>query len=109
MNNNYYQSPIYPNTNLNNNMPTFEQQKRNNYPEKEQYYIENIIKLNKGKPAKIHITAPSNKEWQEKIFEGTIKEVGNDYIIITEELTGQAKLIPLIYLLYISFPESINY
>lgn len=114
MNNNYYQNPIFPENNLNNITHTYEQQKRNDYNNynnimEEQFYIENILKSNKGKLAKVHITIPGSIEWQDKTFEGIIEQIGRDYLIISNPNTLENELIPMIYIVYITFPETINY
>ncbi len=110
MNNNYYQNPIFP-QNIN---QTHEALKRNDYTsynniKEEQLYIENIIKSNKGKLAKVHITIPGSIEWQDKTFEGIIEQSGRDYLIISNNNTMKNELIPLIYITFITFTEPINY
>ena len=107
MNNNYYQNPIFNE----NNIPTFENQKRNNYNNiiEEQHYLENILRINKGKNAKIHITVPGSIEWQDKTFEGTIEQIGRDYIIISDIKNNTTELIPIIYIVFITLINPINY
>ncbi len=100
MNNNYYQNPIFPENNLNNITHTYEQQKRNDYNNynnimEEQFYIENILKSNKGKLVKVHITIPGSIEWQDKTFEGIIEQIGRDYLIISNPNTLENELIPM--------------
>lgn len=100
MNNQYYPNQSY--------LKNYEQQP-NSYQTNEQLYIENILKINKGKKANLHITIPTSNEWQDKNFEGIIEQSGKDYIIISNPNTGEWNLIPLIYLDYITFEEPINY
>ena len=74
-NNGYYQNPVFPGVGLNNNtvpnqqsVPSYEQtQTQNMFPNltAEQSYIENILRLNKGKKARFHITVPGSSEWQD--------------------------------------------
>ena len=75
----------------------------------EQSYIENILRLNKGKKVKAYVSFPDSSEWKNKIFEGTIKEAGRDHLIIMNNQTGEWYLILMIYLNYVEFEEKINY
>ena len=88
MNNGYYQNPVFPGTGLNNNsvpnqksVPSYEQSQVNsNYIlPAEQSYIENILRLNRGKMAKFHITVPGSIEWQDRVFNGIIEQAGRDH------------------------------
>ena len=42
----------------------------------EQSYIENILRLNKGKLVTVYATFENNKEWNAKIFKGSLKLQG---------------------------------
>lgn len=117
MNNGYYQNPIFPGTPLNDNnipnqqaVPSYEQSQKNNYSgAEEQSYIENIIRINKGKMAKFHVTVPGSIEWQDRVFNGIIEQAGRDHIIVSNPNTGEWYLILLIYLDFVTFEEPINY
>ena len=118
MNNGYYQNPIFPGTGLNNNtvpnqksVPSYEQsQVSPNYIlPAEQSYIENILRLNRGKMAKFHITVPGSIEWQDRVFNGIIEQAGRDHIIVSNPNTGEWYLILMIYLDFVTFEEPINY
>lgn len=75
----------------------------------EESYIENILRLNKGKLATIYMTFENNKEWNAKIFKGIIEAAGRDHIIISDPQTGMRFLLPMVYLDYITFDEEIEY
>ncbi|WP_335871419.1 spore coat protein GerQ [Bacillus sp. 2205SS5-2] len=75
----------------------------------EESYIENILRLNKGKVATIYMTFENNKEWNAKVFKGIIETAGRDHIIISDPQTGKRYLLPMIYLDYITFDEEIDY
>lgn len=128
MNNSYYPNQ-FPGTSLNNSntpysntnmpynvpnqqsVPSYEQtQKSNNLvlPE-EQSYIENILRLNRGKMAKFHITVPGSIEWQDRVFTGIIEQSGRDHIIVSNPNTKEWYLILMIYLDFVTFDEEINY
>lgn len=128
MNGTYYQNPTFPtnqnNYDINMNNPgniasntssgapgNFNQP---NYSSgttlpMEQSYIENILRLNKGKMVKAYVSFPDSTEWRNKIFAGRIEEAGRDHLIISNPQTGEWDLILMIYLNYVTFDERINY
>ena len=136
MNGTYYQNPTFP-TNQNNydvNMNPIPNNQgyskaqitsgnqltpsNNNYNQDytagtslpmEQSYIENILRLNKGKMVKAYVSFPDSTEWRNKIFAGRIEEAGRDHLIISNPSTGEWDLILMIYLNYVTFDEKINY
>jgi spore germination protein Q len=75
----------------------------------EQSYIENILRLNKGKMAKFYMSFPDSIERRDMVFEGTIEAAGRDHIIISDPNTGIHHLLRIIYVNYIDFNEPINY
>lgn len=114
MNGTYYQNPTFP-TNQNNYEVNMNKQSENysnpngtSLP-MEQSYIENILRLNKGKMVKAYVSFPDSTEWRNKIFEGRIEEAGRDHLIISNPNTGEWDLILMIYLNYVTFDERINY
>ncbi|KAB7670793.1 spore coat protein GerQ [Bacillus sp. B1-b2] len=72
-------------------------------------YIENILRLNKGKIATAYATFENNREWNAKIFKGIIEAAGRDHLILSDPQTGVRYLIPMLYLDYITFDEEIEY
>lgn len=107
MNGNYYQNPTFPN----NNFPTPPGNisvNEINMPI-EQSYIENILRLNKGKKVKVYVSYPDSSAWQNKVYEGIIEEAGKDHLIIKDNVSGSWYLIRIIYLNYVEFMEPINY
>ena len=117
MNNGYYQNPVFPGVGLNNNtvpnqqtVPSYEQSQTSINPlTAEQSYIENILRLNRGKKAKFHITVPGSVEWQDRVFEGIIEQSGRDHIIVSNPTTGEWYLILMIYLDFVTFEEPIKF
>jgi spore germination protein Q len=75
----------------------------------EESYIENILRLNKGKVATVYATFENNQEWNAKVFKGIIEAAGRDHLILSDPQTGTRYLIPMIYLDYITFDEEIEY
>lgn len=116
MNGSYYQGNAFPGVGLNNNtvpnqqsVPSYETNKNNTMFDEEQSYIENSLRLNAGKKAKLHVTVPGSKEWQDRVFEGIIEQSGRDHIIMSNPQTGEWYLVLMIYLDFVTFEEPINY
>lgn len=108
---NSYSNNGFPGTGLSNNsipnqqsVPSYQEQKDLD----EQSYIENVIRLNRGKKARFHITVPGSSEWQDKVFEGIIEQAGKDHIIVSNPTNGEWYLILLIYLDFVTFDEPIK-
>lgn len=74
----------------------------------EQSYIENILRLNKGKKVDIHMTFPDSTEWRDHVFSGIIEQSGRDHIILSDPSNGHWYLLLMIYVDYIEFYEKIN-
>lgn len=94
MNNTYYQNPLYPNTTSNNRYDTINMDNIS--------YIDDIIRKNIGKQAKIHITIPGVVECQDKIIDGVIENSGKDYIHLSNNINNEKYIIPLMYVTFIT-------
>lgn len=75
----------------------------------EQSYIENILRLNKGKKVTIHMTFPDSEQFKDREFIGILEEAGRDHIILSDPATGKWFLLLMIYVDFITFDEKINY
>ncbi len=75
----------------------------------EQSYIENILRLNKGKKVKAYFSYPDSAEWRDRVYEGIVEEAGRDHLIMSDPKTGHWWLLRMIYLDYVDFDEKINY
>jgi len=75
----------------------------------EQSYIENILRLNKGKLATVYATFENNSQWNAKTFVGIIEAAGRDHLILSNPETGQRILLPMVYLDYVTFDEELEY
>ena len=78
-------------------------------PGVEESYIENILRLNRGKMATFYMTYENNREWNAKIFRGIIEAAGRDHIIISDPSTGMRYLLLSLNLDYVTFEGPINY
>ncbi|CAG9620076.1 spore coat protein GerQ [Sutcliffiella rhizosphaerae] len=75
----------------------------------EQSYVENILRLNRGKLATVYMTFENNREWNAKIFKGIIEAAGRDHLILSDPQTGKRYLLLMVYLDYITFDEELEY
>lgn len=114
MNNGYYQNPVFPGQSLNNlpnqqTVPSYEQNVMNGVVPAETSYIENILRLNRGKKATLHITVPGSQDYLDKTFTGIIEQSGRDHIIMSNPSNGEWYLVLMIYLNFVTFDEPINF
>ncbi|QBP42154.1 spore coat protein GerQ [Paenisporosarcina antarctica] len=78
-------------------------------PTQEESYIENILRLNKGKVATFYLTFANNREWNAKVVTGVIEAAGRDHVIVSDPKTGKRYLLLMIYLDYVTFDEEVLY
>ena len=75
-------------------------------PENE--YMQTILKKTERIKVKVYMTFPDSEQWRDRIFDGVLEASGRDYIIVNEVQTGNWILLPLIYMDYIEFEESLE-
>lgn len=75
----------------------------------EQSYIENIIRLNKGKVGTFHMTYSDSLEWRDKVYKGVVLAAGKDHIVISDQRDGKRYILLLVYLDWVEFNEPIDY
>ncbi|WP_462410184.1 spore coat protein GerQ [Neobacillus sp. Marseille-QA0830] len=75
----------------------------------EQSYIENILRLNKGKLVHLFATFEGSTQWNSKEFTGIIEAAGRDHVILSDPQSGTRYLIPMVAVDYITFAEEIEY
>ncbi|MDN4492060.1 spore coat protein GerQ [Ureibacillus aquaedulcis] len=82
---------------------------------REESYIENILRLNRGKIGTFYFTIPSGQVGENqdggttRVVTGVIVEAGRDHAIIAEEGTGHYYLFPMIYFDFAEFTEPLTY
>lgn len=113
-NSNYYGNPVFPGAPLySGNMPTPNQSTAPGgfgaEVPMEQSYIENILRINKGKKVEVYMTFPDSNEWRDKRFAGIVEQSGRDHIILSDPATGKWFILLMIYVDYVQFDEKINY
>lgn len=77
---------------------------------REESYIENILRLNRGKPGTFYFSfdnavAGSNT----RAVRGVVEAAGRDHVILSDSKTNHRFLFPMIYFDYAEFDEEINY
>ncbi len=100
-----YQTPAFPQTPT---IPTGFPGVQPGLVRFEESYIENILRLNKGKMATVYMNF-ENSQWGSKVFKGIIEAAGKDHIILRDPATDMRYLLLSIYLNYITFDEEISY
>ncbi|GAE33576.1 spore coat protein GerQ [Halalkalibacter akibai] len=75
----------------------------------EQSYIENILRLNRGKAATFYMTFENNPEWNARVFRGIVEEAGRDHIIVGDFEDQTHYLLLMVNLDYVEFDEPIEY
>ena len=113
MNNSYFNPNANPNLGYNNvtgstGIPNVNSSNNTELP-MEQSYVENILRMNKGKVASFYMTFPDGGEWRDKIFTGIVEQAARDHFVISDPKTGKWYLLLSIYLDFIVFDEEINY
>lgn len=91
-------------------MPPGMNNNNNNMLPTEQSYIENILRLNKGKKATVYMTFEDGTDGgKRQVFKGEIEAAGRDHIILSDQDSGMRYLLLMVYLDYVTFDEPINY
>jgi len=78
----------------------------------EQSYIENILRLNRGKPGVFYFSfehATGQAARNTLAIRGVVEAAGRDHVIISETGTNHRFLMPMIYFDYAEFDEELNY
>lgn len=81
------------------------------FPEGERSYIENILRLNIGKPGTFHFSFAhtAGEALNTRNIVGAVKAAGRDHLIVTERGTDHDFLFPMIYFDYAEFDEPVEY
>lgn len=107
-NNNFSNLPLYSNGMQVPNQSNAPKAEYQEYIPNEQSYIENILRVNKGKKVSIYQSFADANEWKDKVFTGIIEQSGRDHIILSNPETGNWYLLLMIYVDFIKFEEEIN-
>ena len=107
MNGSYYKNAMY-NSDFDHIRPADNFNNNDELP-MEQSYVENILRLNKGKKVTVYMSYSDSVEWRDKKYVGIIEQAGRDHLIISDPTNGKWYLLLMIYLDYVEFNEKINY
>lgn len=81
--------------------------------QREESYIENILRLNLGKPGTFYFTIPGatgeNIRGNTRIVRGAVLQAGRDHVVIREQQTNHDFLFPMIYFDFAEFEEPLTY
>ena len=101
--------PLPSNQPYSGNNPIYQQPYNKPITTTEESYIENIIRLNRGKLGTFYMTYSDSNEWRDRVYRGVIEAAGVDHIIISDPRDGKRYILLLVYLDYVEFDEPINY
>ena len=108
INGSYYPNPTFPSATKN-----YEAPQEYIVPEQtraeEESYIENIIRLNRGRKVNVFAAFPDANDWRDKVFSGIIEQSGRDHVIIRDVEKESWYLIPMIYVNFVEANEKFNY
>lgn len=77
---------------------------------REESYIENILRLNRGKPGNFYFSFDQSVAGTNtKNVRGVVEAAGRDHVILRELRTNHRFLFPMIYFDYAEFDEELNY
>lgn len=95
MNNGYFNSNL--------NIPIY----TNNQDEKGND-MENTLKVSNKLKLRVYMTFPYSTEWKDHIFEGILESSMKDCIVLSNPTNGSWYILPLIYVDYYEFLESLS-
>ncbi|MCS1350036.1 spore coat protein GerQ [Mechercharimyces sp. CAU 1602] len=58
-----------------------------------QLYTEDVMRANIGKLITVYLTFENNPQWPSKVFTGTLREAGRDFILIRDQQSGKDVLL----------------
>ncbi|KOO49771.1 spore coat protein GerQ [Viridibacillus arvi] len=81
------------------------------FPLREESYIENILRLNRGKPGNFHFSFEHAVEAGKNTINvrGVVEAAGRDHVILRDLRTNHRYLFPMIYFDYAEFDEELAY
>ncbi|MEO4054012.1 spore coat protein GerQ [Solibacillus sp. CAU 1738] len=82
----------------------------NPFPMREESYIENILRLNRGKPGTFYFSFNNSINGKyNKVVRGAVEAAGRDHVILRDLNTDHRFLFPMIYFDYAEYDEEMNY
>lgn len=78
-------------------------------PRAEETYLENILRMNRGKVATVYTTNENNPQWAAKVFKGRVENAARDHVILSDPESGTRYVILMVNIDYITFDEALRY
>lgn len=66
-------------------------------------FSEDLLQRNIGRNVTVYLTHEENPKWSAQIVKGRLKEVGRDFILVTDQATGKDTLLFNVSIDYIVF------
>ena len=76
---------------------------------REESYIENILRLNRGKIGTFYFSFENVQGRNTISVRGYVEAAGRDHVILSDAKTGERFLFPMIYFDYAQFDEELAY
>lgn len=77
---------------------------------REESYIENILRLNRGKPGNFYFSFDNAVAGNNtRAVRGFVEAAGRDHVILRDLKTDHRFLFPMVYFDYAEFDEELNY
>lgn len=75
----------------------------------EETYVENILRMNRGKIATIYTTHENNPQWAAQVFTGRVENAARDHVVVSDPETGRRYIVLMVTIDYITFDEPLRY
>lgn len=71
-------------------------------------YSEDLLSSNVGKPITVYLTYEKNTERNNRVVYGVLRQVGRDFILVTDQETGKDNMLLNINVDYVEFHNRAN-
>lgn len=78
-------------------------------PTDQESYVENILRMNRGKVATVYTTNENNPQWAAKVFKGRVENAARDHVVLSDPETGMRYIVLMVNIDYITFDEPLRY
>lgn len=77
--------------------------------QEEQTYVENLLRMNRGKIATVYTTNENNPEWAARAFTGRVENAARDHVVLSDPQTGKRFILFMVNIDYITFDGELNF
>jgi spore coat protein GerQ len=71
----------------------------------ERRFSEDLLQANIGKKVTVYLTYEGSEHWRNRVFTGTLRQVGRDFFVLRDQKTGKDMMLLNINLNYVVFEE----